>query len=281
MHKPFMITDTNLSRAWVRGFLAVTEPGPGKIVPMVVTITDIDPARPIESEPIRQVLDRALAQQGAASCATVANTIFPRSMWNPAAPRAQLFARYERAFPRIKRADGANKYGTYFERMIAFGKHPTIQPQGVNQLEHIINTYHRKNRRPTALQVAILDPAKDHTHQPRRGFPCLQQVAFTPDSQQGELEVTGYYAHQHLFQKAYGNYLGLYHLGQFVAQELGLRLTRVICMASVAARGANQGELAPLRQQVGALYEAMRDEQPLYIQEQMYANASTGTTLHL
>lgn len=279
MSNPLLITDTNLSRAWARGFLAVTEPGAKKIVPMVVTIHNIADSLPIEYAPIRQSLDTVLAQQGQASCSTVANTIFPRSMWNPDVPRAHLFARYERALPHIKRADGANKYGTYFERMIAFGKHPTIQPEGINQLKHIIDTYGRMNRRPTALQVGILDPAKDHTDQRQRGFPCLQQVAFTPDTKQGTLTVTGYYAHQHLFQKAYGNYLGLYHLGLFMAHELGLGLTSVVCVASVASRGEKQTTLAALRENVRLLYDAMRDDQPLYIQEQMYANASSGTTL--
>lgn len=255
MSNPQLITETNLSRAWAQGFLAVTEPGVKKIVPMVVTITDIGDAAPIECEPIRQALDSALAQQGAEQCATVANTIFPRSMWNPHAPREELFARYARAFPHIKRAHPGNKYGTYFERMIAFGQHSKApeKAEGKNQLDHIIKMYHAQRRRPTALQAAIFDPAKDHTDQLLRGFPCLQQVAFTPNSQQGELTITGYYAHQHLFEKAYGNYLGLYYLGIFMAQELNLRLTNVICVASVASPGNYEGRVAEFRRTIADL----------------------------
>ena len=46
------------------------------------------------------------------------------------------------------------------------------------------------------------------------------------------LEVMAFYANQILLEKAYGNYLGLYRLGQFMAGEMGLKLTGVTCIAS-------------------------------------------------
>jgi hypothetical protein len=39
---------------------------------------------------------------------------------------------------------------------------------------------------------------------------------------------------QYLFERAYGNYLGLVRLGRFMAHEMGLQLERVVCMAAVA-----------------------------------------------
>ena len=39
---------------------------------------------------------------------------------------------------------------------------------GVNQLEHIIQTWHKGNHRRTALQAGLFDPLKDHTDQPVR-----------------------------------------------------------------------------------------------------------------
>jgi hypothetical protein len=103
-------------------------------------------------------------------------------------------------------------------------------------LDHIITTYHRLNRRPTALQASVFIPSFDHRHQPRRGFPCMQHIAFAPVND-GELAVTGFYASQLVFQKAYGNYLGLCRLGHFMAHELGLRFTQMTCCASTALRG--------------------------------------------
>lgn len=116
--------------------------------------------------------------------------------------------------------------GLYFERLIDFG------PNKVNQLRHVIETYKGGNHRRSALQAAIFDPNEDHTNQRQRGFPCLHQVAFTP-IESGGLCVTGFYAMQLIFERAYGNYLGLCRLGNFVAHELGMHLERMVCIAAV------------------------------------------------
>ena len=83
------------------------------------------------------------------------------------------------------------------------------------------------------------------------GFPCLQQVVFHTKGSNGSdgLEVVAFYANQLLFEKAYGNYLGLYRLGKFMAGEMGLRLTGVTCIAShlkISNSGTTKGELSPL-----------------------------------
>ena len=142
-----------------------------------------------------------------------------------------------------------NRNGVYFQRLISFGRDASGR-NGKNQLEHIIETWQKCNRRRSALQAAVFDPLKDHTHQRRRGFPCLQQVAFAPIGN-GNMSVTGFYATQYIFERAYGNYLGLCHLGQFMAQEMNLRLDRVTCIASIALRSrANKGDLMELERHV-------------------------------
>jgi thymidylate synthase len=207
------------------------EPGVDEISPLCVAVRGLDEGRPVEDRSIRDALDRTLAAHDKLSVHTVASTIFPRSRWKPELGRERLFERYAKMLPIIKKADSKrNRNGTYFERMTAFG------PEKINQLEHIIDTYAGGNRRRSALQAVIFDPAKDHTDQPQRGFPCLQYVSFAPFDQT-KLRVTGVYATQYLFEKAYGNYLGLYYLGHFMAHELGLELAQINCIASVAKRG--------------------------------------------
>jgi hypothetical protein len=227
---PHYLVEEDLSRAWARAFLAVMEPGVDEISPLCVTVKGLDEGRPVEEPSIRQALDEALAAHGKLPVRTVANTIFPRSRWNPDLGRERLFERYAKMLPMIKKADPRNRNGTYFERLTSFG------PDKINQLEHIIGTYVRGNRRRSALQAVVFDPAKDHADQPQRGFPCLQYVSFAPFDKT-KLRVTGVYATQYLFEKAYGNYLGLYDLGRFMAHELGLELTQLNCIASVAKRG--------------------------------------------
>ena len=184
------------------------------------------------------------------SCHEVANTIFPISLWNPHADRRQLYERYRRILPRVAR-DRRNRYGLYFERLIAFGHDASFQ-DGVNQLEHIIQTWHSGNHRRTALQAAIFDPTKDHTNQRQRGFPCLQEVTFAPVGAD-ELSVTGFYATQYIFERAYGNYLGLCRLGRFMAHEMGRDLVQVTCVASPAKRDKPKGSLERLAHEVEAI----------------------------
>lgn len=222
-----IIEDTSISRAWARAFLAAAAPGRGELLPLVVTLTNLDDTGRAELGAVRQALDNELAAQRCTPCATVANTIFPQSLWNPALGRRALFDRYLRILPAIRSGEGCNRYGLYFERLIAFG------PEKVNQLDHLIGTYLGGNHRRSALQAGIFDPRQDHTNQRQRGFPCLQQVSFVP-SRSGGLTVNAFYATQLLFEKAYGNYMGLCNLGQFVAHELNLRLTGMTCVAGVA-----------------------------------------------
>ena len=99
----------------------------------------------------------------------------------------------------------------------------------------------------------------DHTNQRRRGFPCLQQVAFAPTGDDG-LAVTGFYAKQHMYERAYGNYLRLCRLGRFMAHEMGLTLSQVVCIATPAARHRSKRDLAELAHQVESALLDFHDE---------------------
>lgn len=233
------IIKSNLSEAWLEAFEQLIEPSVKSIAPLSVTVTGINNGQAAEHSDIRQTLDAALEQIDKPSCQTVANTIFPRSLWNRSQDRQDLFDRYLYILPRIKQ-DPANRYGVYFERLIAFGLRGGDLP--VNQLDHIIRTYLSGNHRHSALQAGIFDPCRDHSNQRQRGFPCLQQIAFNANHQKEELVVTGFYAKQYVFEKAYGNYLGLCALGEFMAHEMGLELKQVTCIASVAELGRSIGK---------------------------------------
>jgi hypothetical protein len=245
--RPMLIEEDNLSRAWVRAVEALMQPGANALAPLVVTVRLPGDGQIPLVQSIGNYIDAALTAGGVPSSRTTANLIFP-SFWNPARPRSELFERYRRMLPRIRRAP-LNHDGVYFERLIAFGENGAER----NQLEYIISTYAAGNHRRSALQASILDPRADQTNQRQRGFPCLQQVSFTPDRKLG-LTVTGYYATQYLVDRGYGNYVGLCRLGQFVAHELGQECTRMTCVAAVARLGDRwtktwtRGHLGPLHQ---------------------------------
>jgi hypothetical protein len=233
----FIPTSHNLSVAWAEVFLKLMDGSVKELTDVIVTVTDFDQQGvPKEIIAIRRRLDQELNVQSEQNCHTVANTIFPQNQWNPAAKDGakRLYERYMRIWPSIARCR-ANRRGVYFQRLIAYApKDYTGEP--VNQLQHVIDTYHRRNHRRSALQAVVFDPTRDHSHSQRQGFPCLQQVGFTPIDRKG-LRITGLYPMQYVFERAYGNYLGLCHLGRFMAAQMGLSLVEVKCIATFMSRG--------------------------------------------
>jgi hypothetical protein len=242
MSKLAPIISDNLSVAWAEAFLALMEPGVSKITPMTVNIVDIQNGVAKEDPKIRQMLDAALGAECGTNCHTVANTIFPKSLWNPARERELLYQRYLRyAWPLVEKC---NNRGTYFQRMIAF-EHT---PDPVNQIEQVITTWQKGNHRHSALQISVFDPRHDHKDSKQLGFPCLHQVCVTPLGANGYdgLAITGFYATQYFFERAYGNFLGLCRLGQFLAHEMKLEFVEMSCIAGCAQLGINKTTVEPL-----------------------------------
>lgn len=225
------IEDDNLSRAWGRAVRSmIVRGGVAEIAPLCVSITGFDEGIVREDAGIRDALDAGLSAANKQDCHTVANTIFPQSMWNPNVPRSALFDRYARSLPRMVKASKKNRHGMYFARIVQGG--PPAHP---NQLDFVIKTYtDRPHVRRSALQVAVYDAKRDQTAAAQRGFPCLQHVTFAPVG--SKLNVNAFYATQYALERAYGNYLGLCRLGRFVAHELQLELARVTCFTGIMLR---------------------------------------------
>src|SRR6266545_7783828 len=89
------IEERNLSVAWARAVQLTAQRGRTEVAPLVVAVNGFDQVGNFEVEPkIRAELDALLAREGMQTVDTVANTIFPTSLWNPAAERRILFERY-------------------------------------------------------------------------------------------------------------------------------------------------------------------------------------------
>jgi len=207
-----------------------------EISPLVLSITGFDvDGCPAEDLDVRNKLDAALADLGHRDVETVAFTIFPQQYWRMCGgDRKKLFKMYQDAFPRMQAMNKKhNQRGLYFERLTMFGNGPCDG----NQLEWVIGEYTKrkakgKGVRRSALQATTFDPARDHLTTAQLEFPCLQHVSFIP-SEDG-LVVNAFYATQQVFDKAYGNYLGLSHLGAFMAKEMDLPLARLNVTVGVA-----------------------------------------------
>lgn len=223
------ITAGSVSSAWLKAIqLASTRPRK-EVSNLTVNIENLTATTDLEDATIRATLNKALAKNNNFSVSTVANTIFPASLWRSNLPRAFLFKRYLKLWPRISKIQ-QNRRGTYFQRMISY---PDLSESAFNQLEFVISAYNKDIRRRSALQCAILAPNIDLNATPYQGFPCMQQVAFVPEGTNG-LRISALYPMHYLWARAYGNYLGLINLGRFMAFEMGLKLTALTCIALVA-----------------------------------------------
>ncbi|NKC11839.1 MAG: thymidylate synthase [Gammaproteobacteria bacterium] len=245
--EPVVLRETNLSHAWLRLLLRVLDCAGTEIAPLVLSLSGFrtDGSHP-EDESVRRDLDRLLAQRGKLSSEDVAFTIFPQRLWRMSAgDRDRFFELYRKTFPRWRALNKKlNHRGLYFERLAMYGRGPCDG----NQLEWILSEYgSRSGVRRSLLQATTFDPERDHVRSAQLGFPCLQQVSFVPTAE--GLAVNAFYATQQIFDKAYGNYLGLTHLGAFMAHEMSLPLAQVNVMVGVAKLeriGKSDPQLAPL-----------------------------------
>jgi hypothetical protein len=252
------IEDNNLSRAWAKAFIQVLKRPAGKCPPIIVSIGDFEGPIPPECNEIRAALDAALESNKCNPVDVSAMVIFPYKLW---LQRKDLscddFSAIctSRLLPRLQALNTQNRRGTYFERMMSYKCMKDGNPDTVNQLSEVVSRLRGdRHFRATGLQMTCFDPARDHNAQPRLGFPCLQHVGVTYEGDSG-IVVTGFYPSQHIFARAYGNYLGLTHLGLFLADQTKLNLRRIICIATRPLLGgvSSKGKLHDLRGRIDRL----------------------------
>ena len=223
--EPIIVTNTNLSGAWLETLKYLLDNRGKEISPFVLSLSDFE-----ESLEIRQLLDEKLQKNKLDKVLTVAETIFPQSLyqynhWD----RLKLYEEYLNYYKRLRKVDSRNKNGIYFQRLIAYEK----DSSPVNQLEIIIESLKATNvKRRSKLQASIFDPTKGHKGGMFQGFPCLQHITFYK-LETGGLALNSFYALQYFYQRAYGNWLGLINLGNFIAQESGLKLEQMNCFVGV------------------------------------------------
>ena len=238
--------ETNLSVAWARAFYVVSAKYGRELSPFMVSITGFHSGTVFEEKDLRHALDTSLEESGHQSIETVANTIFPESLWRRSGcDRTKLFEQYLENLPDyVAMAPEKNRCGLYFARLIAFDLDPTtgdrlphmpvnLAPNKGNQLEFIIRKWQDGLRLRSMFQACVFDPVRDHTGAAQQPFPCLQHISLVPDESSGTLGLNAFYATQQLFVKAYGNWLGLARLGAFLAHEMGLRFERLTCFAGI------------------------------------------------
>jgi hypothetical protein len=270
---------TSVSEAWVLGLERVlSEPG-GRLVHLVSTVT----VPGTEIAAVRHVLDRALEAKGRQSVDTVAETIFPSSLypdpgfdWTAGIAPDQdeeldtaadaLYGSYCDMLPLLLTVDG-NARGTYFGRMVTW---PGKVAGGPNQLADRITGLRREHQagrqRNNTLDIDIAADSQTSlrgvqvyaaSDRRTRGFPCLTHIDLTLHD--GRLHCLAVYRHQYLIEKAYGNMLGLSALLQFLCQQTGYAPGELVVHATMAdAQRRDFLDVSDLAKDARAALEAAR-----------------------
>jgi hypothetical protein len=262
-----LITGADVSKAWLRALEYLLEEG-GKAVNLSVAIESSS-----EDDGIRSAFDAFLASRYGRkgrpvwAISTVANTLFPQAFYQPklgAAARDHLYEMHEEAMTvHTRTAEKDN----YFNRLVAWPG--TDGP--INQLDRLVEQLARQVKRGGALGSASelgLSHPEDaellggdlRVHTPGRdrqlmGFPCLSHISATVEHR--VLHLTALYRNQHFIRRAYGNYLGLARIGEFLATETEVELGEILCVASHADAEIGQGYS---KEELVALAEVCRDE---------------------
>ncbi len=232
----------SVAECWIMLLKKMVDDRVSEISPVVVNIKVTEDESGYKND-LEADLNAFLADVGQPCIETTASTIFPESLSHG---NKSVFDRFGKVWKYV-RNDTKNRNGHYFRRLTAYGDD---YGRGINQLDHILNTYNgipgvrQPVHRRSALIATTFDPTLDHSAQPQRGFPCLQQVCFLPNSDSGTLSLNAIYAMQYLSDRAYGNYVGLVRLGIFMAREMRLEMVELNCVVSVLGMGKMKKLLA-------------------------------------
>jgi len=165
------------------------------------------------------IVDDFLRARGK-SVETVANTIFPASLYHRHGAPTFFDVFRTKVLPKVRRSERWSGY--YFERMIDFPV-PTGEPP--NQLWDIVERIRNDQVRAlNKFELSLFDPVRDVDNSPYGGQ-CLSFMSFkiVPATVR-TLTLTAMYRNHFYIEKLLGNLIGLGRLMAFVARETGLQV---------------------------------------------------------
>lgn len=271
------VAGTNIGDAWLSAFAAIDAAG-GSLVNLAVDISD--PCS--EDLGVRGAIERALVGnrsiQNAQSMHTVANTIFPISLYRPEAEdAADRFMTNAARGERGRRHARSRRWGTYLGRLIAY---PSPDGEPTNQLSAVLSRLREPERHYSDIyEVPVAVPGDEdapcweadgctitagatlhgdvRTDPFRRGGPCLAHLSVTLDKD-GSVSMLALYRRHSYTPRAYGNFLGLARLLAFLAHESHHEVGSLMVVTGHAVPDAT-GRTALLR----AATAAAGDVQPI------------------
>lgn len=241
-----VINRERIVEAWLAAIDHLESNG-GRYLNMVL---EIDSADTITAEDLRVIsaAETALLNRAETSVLTVAGTIFPQALYKRVGP-AKLADHFLRIMAKAKKR---NTWGTYAMRLM---RRPGRKPNTfINPLELLIGKLQRaaspQGRAVMSnYELGVLDaddlvgdgaalcdvPLYSPAHDAAmvRNQPCLMHLSFKLVDK-GEIELTAIYRSHYYAQRALGNFIGLRHLMNYVAEQVGVRAGRLTCISTDA-----------------------------------------------
>lgn len=265
------ITGSNIGQAWLNAFAALTGAPADGLVNLTVTIEQPT----VEDRGVRRELETAIAQlrdsgvpgyQHSQSMHTVANTLFPISLYRRGAAEAFFRNATTGQVGRGGKTTSWQPSGTYIGRLV---RYPIADGTStINQLQITLDRLRRTNHKDHYEMSAEFpgedDPGADNSAASHAGLPiylpgfdnrhrggqCLSHVSLTLLG--NRLSMTALYRYQVYVNRAYGNYLGLARLLAFLAHESGRDIGELMVVASHADIDATRAAAGSLLQSATA-----------------------------
>ena len=187
----------------------------------------------VEVPEVTVVVDELARSLGLKSTMENANAVWPSFFARPKRNTAEVFSDIERfAVPAIKTAC-KNRHDSYVERLIAWR---SSESGGVvHQLQNILARLKSEIGNPapksSSYEVSIYSPGLDPGYM---SFPCLSHLSFKYDHHRGVIHLTALYRNHAYLSHAYGNFLGLGRLMQFVCRETDTSLGELVSISTHA-----------------------------------------------
>lgn len=207
-------TERSCARAWVAAASAVKESG-DEGYNVVIDVED-PCTHSVRENAVINLVDRFLKEHDKHPIVTVANTIFPQSLYD-AHGSPVFYTKYLKEFDRLS---VTKRWGRYFERIT---RHKTADGGTYNPLNDLIEKMRCQERRKvnytSAYELAVYDPLRDRRS--LYGGQCLSFMSFKRHPKRG-LMLTVMYRNHTYISRCLGNLIGLGRLQAFVAKEVGI-----------------------------------------------------------
>lgn len=170
----------------------------------------------------------------------VIKTIFPYTLLPYVSNRGEFYSLYKKIYLR-----GSNhSWGTYFQRLISFDNH--FKNNGENQLEDCIRALNSGSPQKHYIVFHLSARNLESNVRPM-GAPCWHFGEVTVNKDDSINLFVVYRAHDY-FNKAFGNYIGLSKLLEFICNETGRQPGKLLIHSIYAYNSSSNKNMASLIQ---------------------------------